>query len=180
MPSARTFRKTCNLFLPLLLTCICCQAAISQQPLVVFLVRHAEKVDDSKDPALTAAGKERSSTLATVLQDSKIQYVHSTNYVRTKTTAAPIAEKLALKINIYDTNEMPGFAQRLKEQGGRHLIVGHSNTTPKLVQLLGGKPGSIINDSEYDRLYILNKLENGETSTVLIRFGNPFESKTHK
>jgi len=180
MPNALTFRKTCKIFLPLLLTCICSQAAISQQPLVVFLVRHAEKVDDSQDPALTAAGKERSSKLATVLQDAKIQHVHSTGYVRTKTTASPIAEKLDLKINIYDTNELSGFAQRLKEQGGRHLIVGHSNTTPKLVKLLGGNPGSIIDDSEYDRLYILNKLDNGETSTVLIRFGNPCESKTHK
>ncbi len=26
--------------------------------------------------------------------------------------------------------------------GGRHLVVGHSNSTPSMVELLGGKPGT--------------------------------------
>ena len=34
-------------------------------------------------------------------------------------------------------------------------MVGHSNTTPALVEALGGDPGSPIESLEYDRLYMV-------------------------
>eukprot|EP01047_Picozoa_sp_COSAG01_P015933 COSAG01_NODE_804_length_13444_cov_6.162683_8_plen_237_part_00 len=170
--------RSIQLVLPLLFICISSPAALCEEPLVVFLVRHAEKVDNSQNPPLSAAGKVRAKTLASVLQDAKIQTIHSTDYLRTKKTAAPIADKLGLKTQLYDADELPDFVQNLKGQGGRHLVVGHSNTTPKLVELLGGDPGTIINDKEYDRLYILNLRKSGETNTILIRFGKPSETAT--
>ncbi|MDG1511845.1 MAG: phosphoglycerate mutase family protein [Mariniblastus sp.] len=171
-------RRSIQLFLPLLFICNFSSAALCEEPLVVFLVRHAEKVDNSQNPPLSAVGKARAKTLASVLQDSKIQTIHSTDYLRTKKTAAPIAAKLGLKTRLYNAGDLPNFVQNLKGQGGRHLVVGHSNTTPKLVELLGGDPGSFINDKEYDRLYILNLRKNGDTNTILIRFGEPSETAT--
>jgi hypothetical protein len=51
-------------------------------------------------------------------------------------------------------------------------VVGHSNTTTELVTLLGGDPGTEIEESsEYDRLYILTINSSGVT-TLLIRYGS--------
>jgi len=55
--------------------------------------------------------------------------------------------------NVYDPKNLPKLVEQLKGKRGRHLVVGHSDTTPAMVELLGGDPGSKINDeSEYDRL----------------------------
>ena len=138
---------------------------------VVFLVRHAEKADTSRDPELSEAGRQRASELAQVLRDAHIDHIHSTNYIRTRETAAPSAAMLGLKSEFYDPTQLAEFAQTLTQQGQRHLVVGHSNTTPELVRLLGGDPGSPIEESgEYDRLYIVTVGESGVT-TVLMRYG---------
>jgi hypothetical protein len=49
-------------------------------------------------------------------------------------------------------------------------VVGHSDTTPELVKLLGGEPGSPIAPDEYDRMYILTLSADGKASTTLLRF----------
>jgi hypothetical protein len=49
--------------------------------------------------------------------------------------------------------------------------VGHSNTTPALVDALGGASVSPVEEDEYDRLYVV-VLGPGETVTSsLLRFG---------
>ena len=149
---------------------------MGQQPLIVFLVRHAEKVDSSKNPALSPAGKTRATSIARNLEDANIKFVHSTDYLRTKNTAAPIAKKAGLKINLYDAGNLPSLVQKLKRKGGRHLVVGHSNSTPKLAQLLGGEPGPKIHENEYDRLYIISIFKNGVTNTIRMRLGEAFQT----
>lgn len=138
---------------------------------VVFLVRHAERADASRDSELSEAGRQRASELARMLRNADIDNIHSTNYIRTRETAAPLAALLGLKPEFYDAAELAEFAQTLKLQGQRHLVVGHSNTTPELVSLLGGNPGTPIEESgEYDRLYVVTVTESGVTS-VLMRYG---------
>jgi probable phosphoglycerate mutase len=151
-----------------------------QQPLVVFLVRHAEKVDASENSNLSTAGIARAAALATTLHDAGIEHVHSTDFIRTKKTASPIANERGVTISLYDAGDLPAFVEQLKSKGGRHLVVGHSNTTPKLVELLGGEPGSRIQEKEYDRLYIVTIDKDGVASTVLIRFGDAFVREAGK
>ena len=74
----------------------------------------------------------------------------------------------------YDPRDLTGFAARLHATSGRHLVLGHSNTTPELVAALGGEPGTPIAEMEYDRLYIVTITAAG-VSTVLVRFGQRFE-----
>ena len=146
------------------------------KPLVVFLVRHAEKVDASRDPKLSAAGQERADVLAKTLRSSEIEHVHSSDYVRTRKTAAPFAKKHELKTDLYNPRDLPALVEKLRKTGGRHLVVGHSNTTPKMVELLGGKPGAEINEkSEYDRLYIVTIGKDGTVTSVLMRYGKAFD-----
>ena len=143
-----------------------------RKPLVIFCVRHAEKVDASRDPALTPAGNTRARLLARTLIDARISAIHSSDYQRTRDTAAPLADKLNLKTQIYDPRALPDLVQLLKQKGGRHLVVGHSNTTPELVRLLGGMPGkAIVEATEFDRLYVVTIPANGTVQTVLLRYG---------
>jgi len=137
---------------------------------VVFLVRHAEKVDASGDPELASAGKKRALALAATLRDAGIQQIHSSDYTRTRDTAAPIAAALGLKLNLYDPHDLSRLAESVKAAGGRHLIVGHSDTTGEVVALLGGDPGEPIDDREYDRLYSVT-IDSGGVTTVLLHYG---------
>ncbi len=147
-------------------------AAVADEPLVVFLVRHAEKVDSSEDPALSEAGRERAALLARVLRDAHLERVHSSDYHRTRDTAAPVAELARAEVELYDPHNLPALVEKLKLVGGRHLVVGHSNTTPDVVKLLGGDPGTPIEEAdEYDRLYVVTVGGGKEASTVLIRYG---------
>ncbi len=149
-----------------------------ESPLLVFLVRHAEKADNSMetDSRLTEEGILRAVELARTLADAEINFVHSSDFIRTRNTASPLAGQLDLEIELYDTSHLHQLADTIKARGGRHLVVGHSNTTPALVEILGGQPGlPIVEATEYDRLYILT-IQNDEVSTVLLRYGKPFSS----
>ena len=55
--------------------------ALAQKAIVV--VRHAEKVDESADPALSAAGIARAEALALALKSMDVKAVYVTQYQRT-------------------------------------------------------------------------------------------------
>lgn len=168
VPNARSL----SLFLLVLSAAAPPRARAQSDATVVYLVRHAEKVDDSDDPALTASGHERAALLAEMLQDAGLTHVHSTDLERTRDTAAPIASRSGLDVHFYDPGDLAGFAEMLRSMPGRHLVSGHSDTTPTLVRLLGGST-SDIPDHEYDRLYVVTLHPEGGASTVLLRFGAP-------
>jgi hypothetical protein len=85
-----------------------------------------------------------------------------------------VADLFNLEIDLYDPSDLYALARELNAKGGRHLVVGHSNTTPDLVEILGGVPGpAIVEETEYDRLYILTIGKDG-VNTVLLRYGKPF------
>lgn len=143
-----------------------------QKSLVVFVVRHAEKVASGRNPVLSETGQQRAKLLATTLRDANIDHVHSTDYQRTLLTAAHTADAQKLQIQKYNPAKLSDFARSMKQTGGRHLVVGHSNTTPELVQLLGGDPVSAIEEAtEYDRLYVVTIGETGDCTSVLMRYG---------
>ncbi len=143
---------------------------------IVFIVRHAEKVDTSTASPLTAEGHARGELLADMLRDAGIEQIYSSDFVRTRETAAPLARRLALEVELYDATALPELAEKLKRAPAvRVLVVGHSNTTPDVVALLGGDPVGPIADNEYDRLYVVYLGADRSTSTLL-RFGAPAQS----
>jgi len=141
------------------------------EPALIFLVRHAEKEIGPEDPALSEAGRERAAVLARLLQDAGIDSIYSTDFKRTRDTAAPLAIRLGLEVAIYDPAKLGDLAASIKQRRGRCLVVGHSNTTPELVGLLGGQPGAAIDEeSEYDRLFVVTIGPDGTVATVLLRY----------
>lgn len=146
---------------------------------IVFLARHAEALypppeDDPRNPPLNTMGQERAEALARLLGDAGVDRVWSTDYARTQETASPLAAARGLEIESYDPALLDAFADTLRSTPGRHLVLGHSNTTPLLVEALGGNPGEPIDESvEFDRLYVVVLGANGAVTTTLMRYGDP-------
>jgi phosphohistidine phosphatase SixA len=138
----------------------------------VYLVRHAEKTTAKDDPALTEAGEARAESLADLLEGKKLTHIHSSDTKRTRDTAAPLAKRLGLEVALYNPRDLPAMAAKLKAMPGRHLVVGHSNTTPQLTELLGGDGGTpIVEATEYDRLYWVTTAANEPVVSYITRFG---------
>jgi phosphohistidine phosphatase SixA len=137
---------------------------------VFFLVRHAEKVDQTDESPLTEVGQARAETLARMLRDAGVDGIYSSDFRRTRDTAAPLARDLGLEVALYDTDQLPELADTLLSSPGRYLVVGHSNTTPELAGLLGGDPGSPISEDEYDRLYAICRRPGVDATTLILRF----------
>ena len=159
-----------------------CQLLPQGETGTAYLVRHAEKVTDGdamivadpKDPPLTKEGRARAVQLAALLKDAGITAIWSSDYTRTRQTAAPLARELGLEVQFYDPRDLEGLASVLQADANQTvLVVGHSNTTPQLSEALGGDTGTPIDEaSEYDRLYVVN-LKSGKTE--IRRFGQPYE-----
>lgn len=153
-------------------------APVAVEPglLVIYLVRHAERADDpGDDPALSGPGQARAVELARTLGDVPLASIHSTDYRRTLSTARPLAQQRGLELELYDPSPegLRTLAARLADRRGHHLVVGHSNTTPEMVELLGGDSISTINEDEYDRLYLLTLSKDGAVASSLLRYGPP-------
>jgi len=140
---------------------------------VYYLVRHAEKTAEKPDPALTEAGAKRAQDLAARLSTVPLAAIYSSDYRRTRDTAAPIAAEKGLNVALYNPGLLPEFAEDLRAQKGHILVVGHSNTTPVLAGLLGGQEGEeIVEATEYDRLYVIRR--SGEKiGSEIQRYGDP-------
>ncbi len=145
-------------------------SCFSQNSMTTFiLVRHAEKMaDGSKDPELSEAGKKRAEALAVLLAQTKLDGIYSTKFKRTEMTAAPLAKALSLPIQGYDGAKMEEIdAMIQKHTGGTVLVVGHSNTTPGIINYLTGKSDyKNFDDSDYGNLVIVSVVEKGKQVKV--------------
>ncbi len=122
----------------------------------IYIVRHAEKDSVGQDPDLTAAGLQRAIDLADQLSNKKIRNIYSTNTNRTKQTATPLSERKNLKIQVYENDTLQKFLYRILESGDNALIVGHSNTTLRMLKELSLSPAmNSIADDDYDNLFIV-------------------------
>ena len=127
-----------------------CGTPTSEPDATYYLVRHAEKTKAETDPALTEVGAKRAQDLAMRLKGVPLTKIYSSDYIRTRDTAAPIAGEKNLDVVIYNPRDLEGVSKNLLTETGHILVVGHSNTTPELSKLLGGDAGApIIEATEY-------------------------------
>ena len=121
----------------------------------VFIVRHAEKADDSKDAELSEAGRARAEELANMLRDSKISVIYTTEFKRTQQTAAPLAKALGLTVTTLPAANQVGLVAKLRTSTANSLVVGHGNTIPDVIKALGISEPVNIPESEYDNLLVV-------------------------
>ena len=135
----------CYLFLSVLVVTATAQSTI-------FIVRHAERVDASKDSVLSDAGRARAEALARMLRDKNITAIYATEFKRTQQTAAPLAEALGVKVIIRPA-KATDFAATLRTVQGNALVVGHSDTIPGLIKELGISDPITIGEKDYGDLF---------------------------
>lgn len=66
--------------------------------MIIYLVRHGQKLTNPHDPQLTELGKQQAKETAKFFSDKKIDLLVASPYQRTLETAQPIAQKLKLEI----------------------------------------------------------------------------------
>ena len=126
-----------------------------------FVVRHAEKEATAtmvSDVPLSAQGKERAEALKDLLISEHIRSIYSTDFLRTRSTAQPLAQTLKLGIQSYEPGDS-GFIKALRSKKENVLIVGHSNTVDNIVNNLMGAiviPGDLA-DSQYGDLFVIKR-----------------------
>lgn len=142
----------------LLVSCSTSKYKASADITQIFLVRHAEKADDgTNDPPLTDIGNQRAQSLSKLLQEEDINQVFSSDYKRTRQTALPTANRLGLRVQIYDPRDPAGLSEKLTSLKGQNiLIVGHSNSTPTLANtILDEDRYPKYDESEYSNLIVI-------------------------
>jgi broad specificity phosphatase PhoE len=160
-----TFRR---LLCATLATLILMPGLAAAEPSAIYLVRHSEKAAVGKDPELTPHGHTRARNIAAILHRAGITAIFSTPTTRTQQTAAPLAQRTGLTVQLYDPLAPLALVEKVRSLTGAVLVVGHSNTLPELVRLFGGAPGTDIADDEFDRLYQLLPGVDGQVKTILL------------
>lgn len=135
-----------------------------------FVVRHAEKLDNTENSPLSTAGLERANTLRDTLASKGIDSVFASVRLRTQQTAQPTATSSGVTIQVLPIDPASGLLERLRRINGKKvLVVGHSNTVPQIVQTLSGRTAGPIQERIFDSMYIIKKTKIFSTKTTLRR-----------
>ena len=153
--------KNFILFFSFLLILSACTAQNS--PKTIYIVRHAEKQLEGKDPELAYVGEVRAKKLAQILEKEAIKRVLSTDYTRTRNTAQPTATAAGLTLEVYDPKNQEALVADLRASEGNVLVVGHSNTVSQLANAFvdEGEKFADLTDLEYDFIYVVTLEKNG-------------------
>jgi broad specificity phosphatase PhoE len=145
--------------------------AFAADPVTILLVRHAEKASAAEDTAISPKGVARAKALAEALRDVPVSTIYTSQFLRTKQTAQPVAADKHLTPEIMA--DAGALAGKLREgaPGSVTLVVHHSNTVPELVAKLGGGTIPPIVDAEFDRLVIVTLTAPGQARVLTLRYG---------
>ena len=148
----------------------------------VYLVRHAEKAAaPAADPPLLEAGTKRAEELARKLSKAGIKTISTSQFLRTKHTAEPLAKQLGIaytmipvKMDSMNTRQLaPEYLKQISDlvasSTGSELIVGHSNTVPELIKALGGDIVPTIDDATYDDLFVVTVYAKGKAKVAHLK-----------
>lgn len=158
----------------LLLLSACATTPRTDTGTTFIVVRHAEKVDASRDPDLSPAGHARAQALAAHLEGRDLVAIYATEFKRTGQTVAPSATAHRLPATAYaSTQPAAEFAAALKAAHPRGvvLIAGHSNTVPGIVAALCNCETAPMADHEYDRLSRIRVDASGRARLDITRYG---------
>jgi len=138
-----------------------------------YFIRHAEKDrSDAKnpDPELNQDGLGRAMHWAEILRDVELDAIYSTDYQRTAMTARATSIKQDLDIQYYDPRIIDIEEFKTLNNNKSVLVVGHSNTTPDLVnKVMGEDIYDAMDDTDNGSLFIV-QIVNGKASVQRLHF----------
>ena len=153
-------------------------------PLLIVLVRHADKASQpADDPPLTTAGTQRAQDLAASLKETQFTDIITTQLLRVRNTAQPVATALGLTpevLAIKDVNSktdqdahIKALVAALHRLAGRSvLVVDHGNMISEIIAALGGPRLPVICDPVYDHLFVIIPAK-GKIRLISSRYGAP-------
>ena len=144
------------------LACLLVSSSVNAQE-AVFVIRHAEEeLTGSVDAGLRPEGLERAADWAKILRPSGLDLVVTTEIERSRATGAIIAEALGVPRVESSSGSSPAIAEFLRENYPEDviLVVGHTETIPKLLRSFGHPDKVRISRSAYGWLFIVTPLEN--------------------
>jgi len=174
------------LVLTTLLVCVVMASAQDNfQPKTVFLIRHAEREDEPRqDPPLKKEGVARAQELARLLANAGIKAIYTSQFARTKQTAEPLATKLGLTLGSISLKSNPANPRQIAEEstsevvnkimertGENVLVVGHSNSIPDVIKMLGGDVVPTIDERKFDDLFIVTVYARGKAKVTHMKYG---------
>lgn len=137
-----------------------------------YFIRHAEKNrsnTSNENPDLTEAGKERAKKWAELFKDIDFDAVYTTNFIRTRKTALPTANKNNLDLLFYNPLAFDYQTFLDATKGQTILIVGHSDSTPKMVNtIINEQKYNSIDDAVFNNYFIVTIDNNGISSQQLV------------
>ena len=150
-----------SLILLISLSATCAFAQAPKTSGTIFLVRHAEKVSDAPDALLSKTGEQRATCLAQTLRDARIGAIYVTEVKRTQQTAEPLAKRLGVEPVVVKADDTAALASKVRQDPSSKnvLVVGHSDTLPKVLSELGVAGAPRIGRNEYDLLLLVNHFE---------------------
>jgi broad specificity phosphatase PhoE len=147
--------------------------ALASAQQTVIVVRHAEKADSSSDAALSAKGKARARALAELLRAAGVTHIITSEFQRTRETAAPLASALGLTAEQVAARDLPALVARLKalDPAAIVLVVGHSNTIPPMLTVLGWPNTLDLHEGDYDDVFVLAPHPGQRASMIRLKYG---------
>lgn len=152
----------------------------------VFLVRHAERADEPRqDPPLTEKGVARSEALARLLSTANIKAIYTSQFARTKLTGEPLAKQVGVPVTAITLKTSPSNPRAIAEEStqeivdkimnqqtdGNILVIGHSNSIPDVIKMLGGNDVPTIDEKKFDDLFIVTVYANRRAKVVHLKYG---------
>lgn len=167
---------------------LCVFTAFAQddfKPKTIFLIRHAEReVEPQQDPPLNQKGVARSQELARLLGGAGIKAIYTSQFARTKQTVEPLANKLGVTVAPISLKTNPNNPRQIAEDstkevvnkilegpGENVLVVGHSNSIPDVIKMLGSDVVPTIDDRKHDDLFIVTVYAKGKAKLTQIKYG---------
>ena len=147
--------------------------AAAQQAVIV--VRHAEKADQTPDTPLSPKGRARAKALADLLRGAGVTHVITSEYLRSRETAAPLATALGLTVEQVPARDLPALVARLRalDPASIVVVVGHSNTIPPMLTVLGWPNTLDLHEGDYDNVFVLAPHPGQRASMVRLKYGQP-------
>lgn len=143
----------------------------------LILIRHGERNnpapgDPPGGPHLSTDGKVRAKFLVQMLGQTGIKVIYTSQFIRTQETAQPLAARLApITSAQFDDPAQIKNDILLHHTGKTVLVVGHSDTVPALINLFTGGHLPIINDAEFDNMFVLTALNSGAAFVTKLKYG---------
>ena len=146
----------------------------------MIVVRHAERAaEPAADPGLTPAGEARAAALAALLGGARVTGIVTTQFQRSRLTAAPLAARRGLTPVVVPASSpvaqhaaaVAAAARAAGGVGDTVVVVGHSNTVAAIVRALGGPPLADLCDREYATLLAVTPLADGTARVARSSYG---------